>query len=172
MYIVTLIILAEVLMWVCIGLVIFARYKLENKPLSIFFFLLMIVVNIVLLILTSLDLKNGGDATFAHGLAAIYIGISIAFGRSMIRYADNLYKEYILKYWVQKEKPTEKQKVMTTAQHLLAYVIGASLLYAMIEYVNDASQTKILISFIKIWTIVMAIDLGITLVGLINRIKK
>lgn len=35
-----------------------------------------------------IDLRGGATAGFAHGLAAAYIGFSLAFGHSLIRWAD------------------------------------------------------------------------------------
>jgi hypothetical protein len=46
------------------------------------------VVDLVLFVATVLDLLGGATASAAHGLAAAYIGFSIAFGHSMIRWAD------------------------------------------------------------------------------------
>lgn len=174
MYIISLIIAAELLIWVCISLIIFSRYKLKNKPLSVFFFIWMIIINIILLILTAVDLKSGSTVTFAHGLAAIYIGISIAFGSQMIGYADRMYQNYFLKEHTPIEKPTKRQKLMTTLRHFLAYIIGAGLLYIMIQYIGNEQATGKLQWFIKIWTIVIAVDLGITIVALTkqNKTKK
>lgn len=37
---------------------------------------------------TVMDLNNGASATFAHGLATAYVGFTVAFGSTMIRWAD------------------------------------------------------------------------------------
>ena len=42
-----------------------------------------------LLIATAIDLSRGAEATAVHGLAASYLGFSVAFGHSMIRWADH-----------------------------------------------------------------------------------
>lgn len=42
----------------------------------------------VILIATIIDLCSGAVASYFHGLAAIYIGVSISFGRKMIHWAD------------------------------------------------------------------------------------
>ena len=41
------------------------------------------LLDLVLLAATVLDLRAGSTATFVHGLAAAYIGFSVAFGRSI-----------------------------------------------------------------------------------------
>jgi len=46
------------------------------------------VIDAALLAVTALDLARGGRAEWAHGLAALYIGVSIAYGRRMVAWAD------------------------------------------------------------------------------------
>ena len=44
--------------------------------------------DLVLLTVSILDLRQGGDASIVHAIAAIYIGVSVGFGHAMIRWAD------------------------------------------------------------------------------------
>lgn len=46
------------------------------------------LVDLVLLVVTVVDLRSGATAGTAHGLAAVYIGFSVAFGHGIIRWAD------------------------------------------------------------------------------------
>jgi hypothetical protein len=46
------------------------------------------LIELVLLAATTVDLARGPTAGFGHGLAAAYLGFSIAFGHSLIRWAD------------------------------------------------------------------------------------
>ncbi len=43
------------------------------------------------------DLYNGATATIVHGIAAVYIGGSLAFGKSMIQWADERFRYYATK---------------------------------------------------------------------------
>lgn len=52
------------------------------KGLGLFFLALTPVVDLVLLIATAVDLYNGATAGTVHGIAAIYLGVSIAFGKA------------------------------------------------------------------------------------------
>ncbi len=46
------------------------------------------LVDLVLLTATVLDLRGGATATAAHGLAAAYLGFSVAFGHQLITTLD------------------------------------------------------------------------------------
>ena len=45
------------------------------------------LIDVVLLAATVLDLQRGASASFAHGLAAAYIGFTVAFGGVTIQWA-------------------------------------------------------------------------------------
>lgn len=65
-----------------------ARYPLRRPRLGAALLIAVPVVDLVLLAATMIDLRRGATATFAHGLAAAYLGFSVAFGHSMVRWAD------------------------------------------------------------------------------------
>jgi hypothetical protein len=46
------------------------------------------VLDLVLLIASVMDLRAGSTAGAAHGLAAAYIGLSVGFGSTTLRWAD------------------------------------------------------------------------------------
>ncbi len=64
------------------------------------------VIDLILIITMSVDLLNGAKATVPHGIAAVYIGVSIAFGKQMIQWADERFKYYVLKEGNLPEKKT------------------------------------------------------------------
>ena len=45
-------------------------------------------VDLVLLVASAIDLRGGATAFSWHGLAAVYIGVSVAFGPRIIAWAD------------------------------------------------------------------------------------
>ncbi|MEU7527551.1 hypothetical protein AB0A74_17585 [Saccharothrix sp. NPDC042600] len=85
---VVVIVACEVGFWVVLGLGLFARYVLRMRRVGGVLLVCTPLVDVVLLVATVLDLRNGGEAKSAHGLAAIYLGVSVAFGHSMLRWAD------------------------------------------------------------------------------------
>ena len=78
----------EIGFWVLIALGLTALYVLRRPRLGAVLLILTPVVDLVLLAAAALDLRGGGEASFAHALAAIYLGFSVAYGHRMVRWAD------------------------------------------------------------------------------------
>jgi hypothetical protein len=78
----------EIGFWVILGAGLAARYLLRMRRLGAVLLVCTPVVDLVLFAATVLDLRGGATASATHGLAAAYIGFSIAFGHSLIRWAD------------------------------------------------------------------------------------
>ncbi|MBW8351119.1 hypothetical protein K0H71_16975 [Bacillus sp. IITD106] len=162
-----LIVASEIGFWVLIVLGLVTRYIFKLQKLGLFLLALTPVIDLILLIATSVDLYRGATATAAHALAAIYIGVSIAFGKSMIQWADVRFQYYISK---QGSKPAKrygmdyaKHYFKSWGQHVLAYIIGAGFLVGLIFFINDAPRTEVLTGFLKVWTLVLGIDFAISI---------
>ncbi len=143
------------------------RYIFKRERLSFFFLSLTPVIDLVLLIVTTTDLYNGATATQVHAIAAIYLGASVAFGKSMIRWADERFVYYIQK---QGSKPIRKtgwaharHSMKGSLQHVLAYIIGATFLVAMIYFIDDSTRTEVLSETLKVWALVLGIDLVVSI---------
>ncbi|MEV4315966.1 hypothetical protein [Actinocrispum sp. NPDC049592] len=78
----------EIGFWVILGAGLAARYLLRWKRVSTVLLVCVPLIDVVLLIATVFDLRDGAVANNTHGLAAIYLGFSVAFGHSMMRWAD------------------------------------------------------------------------------------
>lgn len=74
--------------WLVLLLALVCRYIAGRPALSRVLLLSLPVIDIALLGFTALDLRRGSTATFAHGLAAAYVGFTIAFGRIAVTWAD------------------------------------------------------------------------------------
>jgi hypothetical protein len=88
MLMVTVIAGCEIAFWIFLGLGLAARYLLRWRGVSRVLLLCVPLVDVVLLVVTVIDLNRGASANVTHGLAAAYLGFSIMFGHSMIRWAD------------------------------------------------------------------------------------
>ena len=86
--ILTVIVATEIGFWVLLGAGLTARYVLRSRRLGGVLLASVPLVDLVLLAATVADLRGGATAGASHGLAAIYIGVSVAFGPSIIRWAD------------------------------------------------------------------------------------
>lgn len=83
-----LIVGCEAAFWVVLLAGLAARYILEWPRLSSILLISVPLVDLALLAFTVMDLNNGATATFAHGLATAYVGFTVAFGSTMIRWTD------------------------------------------------------------------------------------
>ncbi|MEU5692197.1 hypothetical protein [Actinosynnema sp. NPDC020468] len=85
---VVVIVACEIGFWVVLGAGLAARYGLRRPGPGAVLLWCAPLVDVVLLVATAVDLRSGGTATAAHGLAAVYLGVSAAFGHGVLRRAD------------------------------------------------------------------------------------
>jgi hypothetical protein len=79
---------AEVAFWVVLGLGLLARYVLRRPGLSRVLLLGVPLVDLALLVLVGLDLAGGTEPGRPHALAGLYLGLTVAFGHPLVRWAD------------------------------------------------------------------------------------
>lgn len=127
-----------------------------------FFFALIPILDAVLFLAAAADLYRGAAATMAHAVAAVYIGVSVAFGKSMIQWADERFRYYVVK---EGAKPVKrygldyaKHYAKGWGRHVLAFVIGGVLLAGTVFLIQDASRTEALSGLLKGWSVVLCID--------------
>lgn len=162
-----LIIACEIGFWVFVLAGLTSRYIFKKKRLGTFLLICSPIVDLILLIVTVFDLKNGAVATIFHGIAAIYIGVSVAFGHQMIKWADarfsyrfgNGNEPMKIKYG----KAHARKEREGWYRHLLSWLIGGGILVGIILYINDHSQTQVLLRTIQFWTLVLVIDFIISI---------
>lgn len=157
-----LIILAEICFWIFILLGLVTRYTFKKEKLSIWLLGATPLIDLMLLVFTVFDLKNGKEATLVHALAAIYIGVSVAFGKQMIRWADIKFQYYFLKIDNRPEKlfgmERGKKEIGGFFKHLIAYFIGATIIVGMNYFLSNATDTEKLLDTLRTWSIILAID--------------
>lgn len=83
-----LIVACEIGFWLVLLLALAFRYLLSRERVSRALLLGLPLIDGLLLLFTALDLRAGAAATFAHGLAAAYVGFTVAFGALAVRWAD------------------------------------------------------------------------------------
>ena len=82
------VIACEVGFWVVLLAGLAARYVLRRRRTGAVLLALTPLTDLVLLVAATLDLRSGGTAGTAHGLGAVYLGFSVVFGPSVVRWAD------------------------------------------------------------------------------------
>ncbi|WP_144510860.1 hypothetical protein [Bacillus sp. FJAT-22090] len=157
----------EIGFWIVILLGLLTRYVLKKERLGLFFLALTPVIDLILLAVTSIDLYNGATATGAHALAAVYLGASIAFGKSMIQWADQKFLYYVQKQGTKPVRKTgmdyAKHSLKGSFQHLLAFIIGGGLLVLLIYFIDDSSRTEVLSGTLQLWGLILGIDFVISI---------
>ena len=147
-----MILACEVGFWavLCSGLAF--RYIFHFSLVSWFCLLSLPLIDIALLALTVLDLRRGASATMAHGLATAYIGFTVAFGSTVIGWADRRFAQKFggaprriplrLRGWAD-----ERRELGLWARCLLAVAVIYPLLFAIITLLDRPDQTQAL----EIW---------------------
>ena len=86
--IVGLIIACEVAFWVLLVAGLLFRYALRMPRTGLALLLCEPLLEVVLFAVTAVDLKNGAEPDWRHGLAAVYIGFTVGLGHSTVTWAD------------------------------------------------------------------------------------
>ncbi len=160
---VAVIVTGEVLFWVLVICGLTARYVLRRPRLGAGLLVGAPLVDLVLLTATVADLRSGGTAGTAHALAAVYIGVSVGFGHSMIRWADERFAHRYAGGPPPRRAPRtgrahaahERQGLR---RHLVAYVVGVGLLGIAVLVIGDPARTAVLVDVIGLWTLVLGVD--------------
>ncbi|MEO6866479.1 MAG: hypothetical protein ABI200_00480 [Gaiellales bacterium] len=161
-FIVPVIIACEIAFWVFVVLGLLARYVAGWQRTGLVLLAMTVVVDVVLLAAVIIHLRSGAAGSFTHGLAALYLGYSVAYGRKMIRWADVRFahrfaegpapvKRYGSDYTVECWRDL--------ARTSLAAAIAAGVLWALIAMVDDPSRTNDLANVYQLLGILLAIDL-------------
>lgn len=167
-----LIVFCEVVFWVVLLAGLAARYLLRRQRLGAALLAGAPLVDLVLLTATALDLRSGGTATVAHSLAAVYIGVSVGFGHSMVRWADVRFAHRFAHRFAGGPAPAPKPRHGAAhaayeragwLRHLLAWAVGVGLMGLAVVVVGDSERTSALVDMMRLWSLLLAADAAISL---------
>lgn len=160
--ILAIIIACEVGFWVFVILGLVARYMLRRRRIGAVLLAMTPMVDLILLIAVIINLQHGGTASFFHGLAALYLGVSIVYGHKMITWADVSFAHRFAKgpapvkhYGCEYAKESWKDVARTA----VAVGIAAGILWSLTALVDDPSRTGVLQDIYPILGIWLVIDL-------------
>lgn len=83
-----LVVACEIAFWVFLLAAVVARYALHLRRTSTVLLLCEPLLEVVLLVATVGDLLRGSEASWTHGLAALYLGFTVAFGKRTVNAVD------------------------------------------------------------------------------------
>ncbi|MER6999551.1 hypothetical protein [Streptomyces sp. NPDC000410] len=144
--IVMLIAICEIGFWVLLAAGLAARYLLRMPRTGAALLLCEPLLEVVLLVVTALDLKNGADPSWKHGLAALYIGYTVGHGHRTITWLDG----HAAHRFGGGPPPVKPPRYgMARARHegkvwlgtVVAAAVATGLLLIAMWYVGDASRT-------------------------------
>ena len=137
-----LIVGCEVAFWLVLLLGLVVRYLLRQETASRWLLRSLPVIDLVLLAATAWELAAGTPATFAHGLAAAYVGFTVAFGSLAVRWADSHFAHRFAEGPVPTVAPTRGWKAVRFDVELWlrcigAWIIAFALIEALIAFVGN-----------------------------------
>lgn len=153
--IVTLIVVCEVGFWVLLAAGLAARYLLRMPRTGAALLLCEPLLEVVLLVATAVDLDNGAEPSWKHGLAALYIGYTVGHGHRTVKWLDG----HAAHRFGGAPPPAKPPRYgMAGAKHegrvwlgtLIAAGVTTVLLQIAIWYVGEASRTVSLESWMTV----------------------
>ncbi|MFE7931917.1 hypothetical protein ACFU6S_24990 [Streptomyces sp. NPDC057456] len=163
--IVGLIIACEVAFWVLLAAGLAFRYVFRMPRLGLALLLCEPLLEVVLFAVTAIDLKNGAEPDWRHGLAAVYIGFTVGLGHSTIRWAD----ARVAHRFAGGPPPVRPPKYgraravhewRVAGRWTLAALVAVALLQAAVRYVGGDGETGSL----RAWQLRMLWVIGVNLV--------
>ncbi|MFD5949384.1 hypothetical protein ACFWAZ_25360 [Streptomyces collinus] len=150
--IVALIAACEIGFWVLLAAGLATRYLLKMPRTGLALLLCEPLLEVVLLVATALDLKNGAEPNWTHGLAALYIGYTVGHGHRTVKWLDG---HAAHRLGGAPSPPKPPRYGMARARHegtvwlgtLMGAVVATVLLQLAIWYVDDPSRVTSLESW-------------------------
>ena len=152
----------EIGFWVLVVAGLLARYPLRARRAGGVLLAAVPLVDVVLLVATAAHLRTGVQATWVHGLAAVYLGSTLAYGRRLVAWADVRFAHrfaggpapvaahgwaYARRCWAD---------VLRTAA---AAAVAAGLLVLVQRWIDDPARTAALDGFFPLLGVVCAVEL-------------
>jgi len=158
-----MIIACEIGFWAFVLAGLAFRYLLGMRRTGAVLLACTILIDLALLAFTAIDIRRGATAGFFHGLAAVYVAVSLVFGKQMIRWADGKFARRFAGGPGPAPKPkygaehARYERIMWL-KHLLAWTIGSAILGGLALYIGDLGRSKELLVMILRWAVVLGID--------------
>jgi hypothetical protein len=152
----------EVAFWLFLVGGLAARYLLKARRLGLAVLCGTALVDLVVLGATMVHLNGGATADFTHGLAAAYLGFSVAFGHHLIRWADVRFAHRFAggppPVRIPKAGPVRiRHEWVVFGKTVVAWMISCALLVAGILWIGDAARTEALEGWLLRLTVILGI---------------
>jgi hypothetical protein len=154
---------SELAFWIVLLAGLASRYLLKRRALGAALLATTPLIDLVLLTTAVVDLRRGAEADLRHALAAIYLGVSIAFGHRVIGWADGQFAYRFAGGPRPARGPAygaEHARAERSGwyRHLLAWTITAGVLGFMHLVAGNRDETEKLFGVLGTWLIIVGID--------------
>ncbi|WP_017555498.1 hypothetical protein [Nocardiopsis baichengensis] len=158
--IVGFILACEALFWVLLFGGLAVRYLLRLRTLSTVLLLLVPVLDVVLLAAIALHLASGAQADTGHGLGALYLGFTVAWGHPVIRWADARFAHRFAGGPPPPKPPKAgaaavRREAAAWLRTTAGCALGAGVLLGLVLFTGDPERTAALNGFFATLGIVM-----------------
>ncbi|MGB6243531.1 MULTISPECIES: hypothetical protein [Gordonia] len=152
----------EVGFWVLVGGGLALRYLARLGRTSNAVLTAVPVLDLALLAVVAIDLHRGGQVSFAHRLAPVYLGVTVVFGPRLIRWADARFAHRFAggpaPHRVPRRGPERaRHEWAEFGRWVLAAAIAAALTAALGYVVADAAQRSALFGTFSTLGVITAI---------------
>lgn len=157
-----LIVVCEIGFWVVLAAGLAVRYGLRRRRLSLVLLLLSPLLDLVLLVVTAVDLMDGGRAGTVHGLAAGYLAGTVVWGHRILRWADQRVAHRFAG-GPPPERPPKygaarvRYEWVEWGRAVLFWALACALLGAITLVVGDPDRTDALIGWMGRYALVVVI---------------
>lgn len=160
---IALIIAAEIAFWLILLSGLATRYAFRRPRLGMALLVATPFVDLLLLAATTIDLRRGGEAALPHALAAVYIGVTVAWGHRMVSWADARFAHRFAGGAPPERPPRTGRRhaareLREWLRHTVAWATGVALLGFGVLLVGNLDRTSALLNVAALWTLVLAID--------------
>lgn len=147
--ILVILVACEIGFWVFLIAGLVARYVFRRGRTSAVLLVMAPLVDVVLLAATAINLHDGGTADWSHGLAALYIGFSVAYGHRLIQWADARFAHRFAGGAAPRRLTGAEYARVCWAdagRTAVAVIVAAAILGALIWWVGDSGRTQALMA--------------------------
>ena len=157
------IVACEIGFWVLLALGLMARYPLRMPRVGAALLIAVPLVDLALLVFSAIDLRRGGEAGVAHGLAAVYLAVTVVFGHRMIRWADERFAHRFAGGPPPSRGPRAGREHAARQRrdwlrHLLAYGLGVAFLSVFTLLAGGFDEAPGIWRVMQPWSMVLVID--------------
>ncbi|WP_315096945.1 hypothetical protein [uncultured Cellulomonas sp.] len=147
-----LVVACEIAFWVFLAAAVVARYALHLRRTSTVLLLCEPLLEVILLVATVGDLLRGAEPTWTHGLAALYLGFTVGFGRLTVHRVD----AWVAHRFAGGPEPEQRPRTRAAARSyewrlwarvVVAWAVACGVLAVLMVIATEPAQREVLLGW-------------------------